>query len=144
MFSTFCNCPSCFLSSFVSGLYISFLSCLILVLFVSVSGCCHGMDPPLISFHSCLLVLILPCPQSVLEEMCSKEPELGGLRERAHSLWEGQAAGKGFVHRVCQLAARYLALSNRTKVTYLTIRFGWRTREIKDWFPKLLKDLNIS
>uniref|UniRef100_A0AAR2JHF7 Spectrin repeat containing, nuclear envelope 1b n=1 Tax=Pygocentrus nattereri TaxID=42514 RepID=A0AAR2JHF7_PYGNA len=53
--------------------------------------------------------------QSVLEEMCSKEPDLGGLRERAHSLWEGQAAGKGFVHRVCQLAARYLALSNRTK-----------------------------
>lgn len=45
------------------------------------------------------------------------EAELGMLRERAHSLWEGQAAGKGFVHRVCQLAARYLALSNRTKVT---------------------------
>ncbi|MCJ8743979.1 hypothetical protein PDJAM_G00100910, partial [Pangasius djambal] len=53
--------------------------------------------------------------QSVLEEMGSMESELGMLRERAHSLWEGQAAGKGFVHRVCQLAARYLALSNRTK-----------------------------
>ncbi|KAF4071108.1 hypothetical protein AMELA_G00281340 [Ameiurus melas] len=53
--------------------------------------------------------------QSVLEEMGSMESELGTLRERAHSLWEGQAAGKGFVHRVCQLAARYLALSNRTK-----------------------------
>ncbi|XP_060722109.1 nesprin-1 isoform X2 [Tachysurus vachellii] len=53
--------------------------------------------------------------QSVLEEMGSMESELGMLRERAHSLWEGQTAGKGFVHRVCQLAARYLALSNRTK-----------------------------
>ncbi|XP_062858462.1 nesprin-1 isoform X4 [Trichomycterus rosablanca] len=53
--------------------------------------------------------------QAVLEEMSSVEVKLGVLRERAHSLWEGQAAGKGFVHRVCQLAARYLALSNRTK-----------------------------
>lgn len=65
------------------------------------------------SFSLSLLSLRI---QAVLEEMGSMESELGMLRERAHSLWEGQAAGKGFVHRVCQLAARYLALSNRTKV----------------------------
>ncbi|XP_061559702.1 nesprin-1 isoform X16 [Phycodurus eques] len=53
--------------------------------------------------------------QSVLEEMASRDAELGRLRERAHGLWEGQAAGKGFVHRVSQLSAQYLALSNLTK-----------------------------
>ncbi len=57
--------------------------------------------------------------QCVLEEMSSREAELGRLRERAHRLWEGQAAGKGFVHRVSQLSAQYLALSNLTKVTLL-------------------------
>lgn len=51
--------------------------------------------------------------------MASREAELGRLRERAHRLWEGQAAGKGFVHRVSQLSAQYLALSNLTKVTLL-------------------------
>lgn len=51
--------------------------------------------------------------------MASQEAELGKLRERAHRLWEGQAAGKGFVHRVSQLSAQYLALSNLTKVTLL-------------------------
>lgn len=55
--------------------------------------------------------------QCVLEEMAGQEAELGRLRERAHRLWEGQAAGKGFVHRVSQLSAQYLALSNLTKVT---------------------------
>lgn len=55
--------------------------------------------------------------QCVLDEMASREAELGGLREKAHRLWEGQAAGKGFVHRVSQLSAQYLALSNLTKVT---------------------------
>ncbi|TNN68513.1 Nesprin-1 [Liparis tanakae] len=55
--------------------------------------------------------------QCVLEEKASREAELGRLRERAHRLWEGQAAGKGFVHRVSQLSAQYLALSNLTKVT---------------------------
>lgn len=55
--------------------------------------------------------------QCVLEETASREAELGRLRERAHRLWEGQAAGKGFVHRVSQLSAQYLALSNLTKVT---------------------------
>lgn len=55
-------------------------------------------------------------PQCVLEELSCREAELGKLRERAHRLWEGQAAGKGFVHRVSQLSAQYLALSNLTKV----------------------------
>lgn len=55
--------------------------------------------------------------QSVLEEIAGQEAELSRLRESAHRLWEGQAAGKGFVHRVSQLSAQYLALSNLTKVT---------------------------
>lgn len=70
-----------------------------------------------------ILVLILTSlfsssalAQCVLEEMAGREAELGGLREKAHHLWEGQAAGKGFVHRVSQLSAQYLALSNLTKV----------------------------
>lgn len=54
--------------------------------------------------------------QCVLEEVASREAELARLREKAHHLWEGQAAGKGFVHRVSQLSAQYLALSNLTKV----------------------------
>lgn len=52
--------------------------------------------------------------------MRSRESELAGLRERAHGLWDGQGAGKSFVHRVCQLAACYLALSNLIKVTSST------------------------
>uniref|UniRef100_A0A8C1U557 Spectrin repeat containing, nuclear envelope 1a n=1 Tax=Cyprinus carpio TaxID=7962 RepID=A0A8C1U557_CYPCA len=53
--------------------------------------------------------------QTLLEEMRSRESELAELRGRAHGLWEGQGAGKSFVHRVCQLAACYLALSNLIK-----------------------------
>ncbi|XP_048062412.1 nesprin-1 isoform X1 [Megalobrama amblycephala] len=53
--------------------------------------------------------------QTLLEEMRSRESELAGLRGRAHGLWDGQGAGKSFVHRVCQLAACYLALSNLIK-----------------------------
>ncbi|XP_073712130.1 nesprin-1 isoform X2 [Misgurnus anguillicaudatus] len=53
--------------------------------------------------------------QRLLEEMRSRESELAGLRGRAHGLWDGQGAGKSFVHRVCQLAACYLALSNLIK-----------------------------
>lgn len=64
--------------------------------------------------HSSSTCLILA--QCVLEEVASREAELGRLREKAHHLWEGQAAGKGFVHRVSQLSAQYLALSNLTKV----------------------------
>lgn len=77
----------------------------------------------------CFFILTSPSPysssssfilaQCVLEEMASREAELGRLREKAHRLWEGQAAGKGFVHRVSQLSAQYLALSNLTKVTLL-------------------------
>lgn len=66
-----------------------------------------------ISISSCSCFIL---PQCVLEEMASREQELCRLRERAHCLWEGQAAGKGFVHRVSQLSAQYLALSNLTKV----------------------------
>lgn len=64
--------------------------------------------------HSSSTCLVLV--QCVLEEVASREAELGRLREKAHHLWEGQAAGKGFVHRVSQLSAQYLALSNLTKV----------------------------
>ncbi|RXN24277.1 nesprin-1-like protein [Labeo rohita] len=56
--------------------------------------------------------------QTLLEEMRSRESELAELRGRAHGLWEGQGAGKSFVHRVCQLAACYLALSNLIKVCF--------------------------
>lgn len=68
-------------------------------------------SPPPHSSSTCLLLV-----QCVLEEVASRESELGKLREKAHHLWEGQAAGKGFVHRVSQLSAQYLALSNLTKV----------------------------
>ncbi|XP_068610253.1 nesprin-1 [Brachionichthys hirsutus] len=51
----------------------------------------------------------------ILEETSGQEAELSRLKERAHHLWEGQAAGRGFVQRVSQLSARYLALSNLAK-----------------------------
>lgn len=54
--------------------------------------------------------------QSLLEELASKESQLHRLREKAQQLWDGHTAGKGFVHRVSQLSAQYLALSNLTKV----------------------------
>ncbi|XP_073726049.1 nesprin-1 isoform X5 [Misgurnus anguillicaudatus] len=53
--------------------------------------------------------------QSLLEELASKESQLHRLREKAQNLWDGHMAGKGFVHRVSQLSAQYLALSNLTK-----------------------------
>lgn len=65
--------------------------------------------------HISSLTCLIPA-QCVLEEVASREAELARLREKAHLLWEGQAAGKGFVHRVSQLSAQYLALSNLTKV----------------------------
>lgn len=68
-------------------------------------------SPPPHSSSTCLVLA-----QCVLEEVASREPELARLREKAHHLWEGQAAGKGFVHRVSQLSAQYLALSNLSKV----------------------------
>ncbi|XP_053736179.1 nesprin-1 isoform X10 [Synchiropus splendidus] len=79
--------------------------------------------------------------QCILEEMAGREAELGKLRERAHRLWEGQAAGKGFVHRVSQLSAQYLALSNLTKDKASRIErvagehrlFSWGLKELQDW-----------
>uniref|UniRef100_A0A672NJW8 Nesprin-1-like n=1 Tax=Sinocyclocheilus grahami TaxID=75366 RepID=A0A672NJW8_SINGR len=53
--------------------------------------------------------------QSLLEELASKESQLHRLRVKAQQLWDGHTAGKGFVHRVSQLSAQYLALSNLTK-----------------------------
>lgn len=55
--------------------------------------------------------------QSVLEELASQGAQLSRLREKAQQLWDKHTAGKGFVHRVSQLSAQYLALSNQTKVT---------------------------
>lgn len=55
--------------------------------------------------------------QSVLEEINCYEPQLNRLKEKAQQLWEGQAASRSFMHRVSQLSAQYLALSNLTKVT---------------------------
>ncbi|CAJ1078482.1 nesprin-1 [Xyrichtys novacula] len=79
--------------------------------------------------------------QSVLEEMANHEAELGRLREQAHHLWEGQAVGKGFVHRVSQLSAQYLALSNLTKDKTSRIDrivgehrlFSQGLKELQDW-----------
>uniref|UniRef100_A0A8C7ULC6 Spectrin repeat containing, nuclear envelope 1b n=1 Tax=Oncorhynchus mykiss TaxID=8022 RepID=A0A8C7ULC6_ONCMY len=53
--------------------------------------------------------------QSVLEELASQEVQLIRLREKAQLLWDGHAARKSFVHRVSQLSAQYLALTNLTK-----------------------------
>ncbi|XP_027896443.1 nesprin-1 isoform X8 [Xiphophorus couchianus] len=79
--------------------------------------------------------------QSVLEEMASREVELSKLRDKAHHLWEGQAAGKGFVHRVSQLSAQYLSLSNLTKDKASRIErivgehhlFSQGLKELQDW-----------
>ncbi|XP_049914520.1 nesprin-1 [Epinephelus moara] len=88
--------------------------------------------------------------QCVLEEMASREAELGRLRERAHRLWEGQAAGKGFVHRVSQLSAQYLALSNLTKDKASRIErivgehrlFSQGLKELQDWVCEAQRVLN--
>lgn len=90
------------------------------------STCQPRVPPPPLTAPPRTRCLLKPSPahghppaptQCVLEEMAGREAELGVLREKAHHLWEGQAAGKGFVHRVSQLSAQYLALSNLTKVT---------------------------
>lgn len=54
--------------------------------------------------------------QSILEDIASREPQLNKLKEKAHHLWEEQASNKSFTHRVSQLSAWYLALSNLAKV----------------------------
>lgn len=88
--------------------------------------------------------------QCVLEEMSGREAELARLRESAHRLWEGQAAGKGFVHRVSQLSAQYLALSNLTKDKASRIErivgehrlFSQGLKELQDWVSEAQRVLN--
>nr|XP_057913481.1 nesprin-1 isoform X6 [Doryrhamphus excisus] len=53
--------------------------------------------------------------QSVLEELASHQVQLSRLKEKAQRLSDEHAAGKGFVHRVSQLSAQFLALTNLTK-----------------------------
>lgn len=65
---------------------------------------------------ACLSGNLLVLFQSVLEELASLEIQLSRLKEKAQLLWDEHAAGKGFVHRVSQLSAQYLALTNLTKV----------------------------
>lgn len=65
---------------------------------------------------ACLSVNLLVLFQSVLEELASLEIQLSRLKGKAQLLWDEHAAGKGFVHRVSQLSAQYLALTNLTKV----------------------------
>lgn len=65
---------------------------------------------------ACLFDNLLVLFQSVLEELASQEVQLNKLKEKAQLLWDEHAAGKGFVHRVSQLSAQYLALTNLTKV----------------------------
>ncbi|RXM34940.1 Nesprin-1 [Acipenser ruthenus] len=79
--------------------------------------------------------------QSVLEEIACQEFQLNRLKEKAHQLWEGQAAGKSFMHRVSQLSAQYLALSNLTKEKASRIErivsehqlFSQGLKELQDW-----------
>uniref|UniRef100_A0A8C7FN26 Spectrin repeat containing nuclear envelope protein 1 n=1 Tax=Oncorhynchus kisutch TaxID=8019 RepID=A0A8C7FN26_ONCKI len=88
--------------------------------------------------------------QRVLEELSCREAELGKLRERAHRLWEGHAAGKGFVHRVSQLSAQYLALSNLTKDKASRIErivgehrlFSQGLTELQNWVSEAERILN--
>lgn len=65
---------------------------------------------------ACLFVNLLVLFQSVLEELASLEIQLNKLREKAQLLRGEHVAGKAFVHRVAQLSAQYLALTNLTKV----------------------------
>lgn len=65
---------------------------------------------------ACLSGNLLVLFQSVLEELASLEIQLSRLKEKALLLWDEHAACKGFVHRVSQLSAQYLALTNLTKV----------------------------
>ncbi|XP_037550764.1 nesprin-1 [Nematolebias whitei] len=53
--------------------------------------------------------------QSVLEELTSLEVQLSRLKEKAQLLWDEHSAGKGFAHRISQLSAQYLSLTNLTK-----------------------------
>ncbi|XP_061651777.1 nesprin-1 isoform X12 [Phyllopteryx taeniolatus] len=53
--------------------------------------------------------------QSVLEELASHQAQLSRLKEKAQRLLDEHAAGKGFAHRVSQLSAQFLALTNLSK-----------------------------
>ena len=94
-----------------------------------------------VSLCVCLCVLACICGnllvlfQSALEELASQEVQLSRLREKAQRLWDEHAAGKGFVHRVSQLSAQYLALTNLTKVTSACLPasvwpLGWERRAL--------------
>lgn len=65
---------------------------------------------------ACLCDNLLVLFQSVLEDLASHEVQLNRLKEKAQLLWDEHSAGKGFVHRVSQLSAQCLALTNLTKV----------------------------
>lgn len=65
---------------------------------------------------ACLFDNLLVLFQSVLEALAAHEVQLNRLKEKAQLLWDQHAAGKSFVHRVSQLSAQYLALTNLTKV----------------------------
>lgn len=65
---------------------------------------------------ACLCDNLLVLFQSVLEDLASHEVQLNKLKEKAQLLWDEHSAGKGFVHRVSQLSAQCLALTNLTKV----------------------------
>ncbi|XP_052352542.1 nesprin-1-like isoform X4 [Oncorhynchus keta] len=79
--------------------------------------------------------------QSVLEELASQEVQLIRLREKAQLLWDGHAARKSFVHRVSQLSAQYLALTNLTKEKASRIDrivtehqlFSQELKELQNW-----------
>uniref|UniRef100_A0AAV2JAL2 Calponin-homology (CH) domain-containing protein n=1 Tax=Knipowitschia caucasica TaxID=637954 RepID=A0AAV2JAL2_KNICA len=79
--------------------------------------------------------------QSVLEDLASQEVQLCRLREKAQLLWDEHAAGKGFVYRVSQLSAQYLALTNLTKEKASRIErivnehqlFSQGLKELQNW-----------
>ncbi|GCC32670.1 hypothetical protein chiPu_0011134 [Chiloscyllium punctatum] len=79
--------------------------------------------------------------QSVLEDITYREPQLNKLKEKAQHLWEDQASNKSFMHRVSQLSAWYLALSNLAKEKTLRVQrtvsehqqFSQGLKELQDW-----------
>ncbi|EPQ19233.1 Nesprin-1 [Myotis brandtii] len=84
--------------------------------------------------------------QSVLEEINCYAPQLHRLKEKAQQLWEGQAASKSFMHRVSQLSAQYLALSNVTKEKVSRLdrivaehsQFSLGVKELQDWMTDVV------
>nr|XP_023420318.1 nesprin-1 isoform X2 [Cavia porcellus] len=88
--------------------------------------------------------------QSVLEEIHCYEHQLNRLKEKAQQLWEGQAASKSFMHRVSQLSAQYLALSNSTKEKVSRLdrivaehnQFSLGIKELQDWMTDAVHTLD--